>query len=402
MTSPDDSLRALMGQAPDLCMIMGVLEDAGHAAHLVGGAVRDAIMGRPVKDLDVSTSARPHDVADLFQRKGFEVVPTGIDHGTLTVVVGGEGYEITTWRRDVACDGRRAVIAVADRLEDDAIRRDFTFNALYADLRGHVLDPTGLGVQDALDQKVRFVGDATARIQEDALRILRFCRFHAVLGLPITAGEGADACRQQQAFLQDLSHERIGAEFLKIASAPRPGPVLSWMMETGVWEECLPDERPDPGGVEEKLDRMDRFMKEIGHDSRLEPRLALLLTRDQKDALRISKRISSKAVILRTAALSETSALELGYRHGLEDGRDILALRAALQGWGHLPSEVLADLDLGAKHSGRFPVRAKDLDGSFTGRAIGQELKRQEREWLDARFDDQVLGGSSGNRMHPF
>ncbi|MEM6728988.1 MAG: CCA tRNA nucleotidyltransferase, partial [Pseudomonadota bacterium] len=154
----------LEGEAAQL--VCKLLEEAGHQAWFVGGCVRNALMGAPVSDLDISTDARPEAVMALADAAGLRAIPTGIDHGTVTVIVAGIPFEITTFRRDVETDGRRAVVAFADRMEDDAQRRDFTVNALYADRSGEVRDPVG-GLPDLAERRFRFIGDAEARIRED-------------------------------------------------------------------------------------------------------------------------------------------------------------------------------------------------------------------------------------------
>ena len=175
-------------ESQDVC---AMLTDAGHSAYFVGGCVRNALLGAPVSDIDISTDARPDRVVALAREVGFHPVPTGIDHGTITVVANHIPHEITTFRKDVETDGRRAVVAFADTLDEDAHRRDFTMNALYADATGRVTDPVG-GLDDLADRYVRFIDDAAQRIREDYLRTLRFFRFNAWYG-DVSGGYDADA-----------------------------------------------------------------------------------------------------------------------------------------------------------------------------------------------------------------
>ena len=163
--------------------VLAMLEGGGHLAYVVGGCVRNALMGVPVSDVDIATDARPERVMALAEAAGLKPVPTGIDHGTVTVVAEGIGHEVTTFRADVETDGRRAVVRYSDDISEDAARRDFTMNALYADARGDVLDPLG-GLPDLEARRVRFIRDAGERIREDYLRILRFFRFNAWYGDP--------------------------------------------------------------------------------------------------------------------------------------------------------------------------------------------------------------------------
>ncbi len=163
---------------PGTQALCAALEAAGHRALFVGGCVRNAILGEPVGDVDLTTDATPEAVTRIAEAAGFRTVPTGLDHGTVTVIAGGLAHEVTTFRRDVETDGRRAVVAFSARIDEDAARRDLTMNALYADRMGTVIDPLG-GLADTLARRVRFVGDPETRIREDYLRILRFFRFHA-------------------------------------------------------------------------------------------------------------------------------------------------------------------------------------------------------------------------------
>ncbi len=201
-------------QRPATQSLCDALETAGFHAFFVGGCVRDGIIGRAVSDIDIATDARPDRVMQIAKEAGMKPVPTGIDHGTVTVVVDGFPHEVTTFRRDVETDGRRAVVAFSDRIEEDAERRDFTMNALYADARGAVFDPLGTGIVDLKARHVRFIGDPHDRIAEDTLRILRFFRFHAHYADPDGGldADGLAACAEMADGLAQLSRERVGAE----------------------------------------------------------------------------------------------------------------------------------------------------------------------------------------------
>ena len=199
-------------------------DGAGHAAYAVGGCVRNAAWA-PVTDVDIATSARPDAVIAWPKAAGLRAVPTGLAHGTVTLVTGGEGFEVTTFRRDVATDGRHAEVAFSDRIEDDAARRDFTMNALYADAAGQVLDPLG-GLDDLRARRLRFVGDPARRIAEDYLRILRFFRFHAQYGDPDHGldPDGLAACATGADGLARLSAERSRANCASLLAARDPAP----------------------------------------------------------------------------------------------------------------------------------------------------------------------------------
>ena len=191
--------------------VCGMLTDAGHRALFVGGCVRNELLGAAVADIDIATDARPERVMDLAGPAGLYTVPTGIGHGTVTVVADGQPFEVTTFRRDVETDGRRAVVAFTDSLKADARRRDFTMNALYAKPDGKILDPLG-GIDDLRHRRVRFIENAEARIREDYLRILRFFRFNAWYGDPESGldSEGLAACAALSEGLETLARERIG------------------------------------------------------------------------------------------------------------------------------------------------------------------------------------------------
>ncbi len=212
------------------------------SARFVGGCVRNALLGEAVADYDIATTIAPHDVAALLKSAKISVHETGLAHGTLTAVVDGTVYEITTLRRDVSTDGRRATIAFTDDWTEDAKRRDFTINALYADLDGKVYDPTGQGLDDIKVPKIRFVGNARGRIEEDYLRILRFFRFNAWYGQDKAMdADGLTACRELKAGLKTLSSERIWSELKKLLSAPAPFRTVNVMSVNGILETLLPE-----------------------------------------------------------------------------------------------------------------------------------------------------------------
>lgn len=222
--------------------VMAALETEGgpDCARFVGGCVRNALLGQPVDDIDIATQLTPEQTLAALKTAGLKAVPTGIEHGTVTAVSGGRPYEITTLRRDVATDGRRAVVAFTTDWAEDAARRDFGLNALYADAAGALFDPTGRGLADLAARRIVFVGDAETRIREDYLRILRFFRFHAWYGRGDPDAEGLRACRDNVDGLARLSAERVSKELLKLLSAPDPRPAVRAMGEAGVLSAVLP------------------------------------------------------------------------------------------------------------------------------------------------------------------
>lgn len=271
---------------------MKMLTDAGYQAYFVGGCVRNALIGTPVNDIDIATDALPEKVMQLAEAAGFRAVPTGIDHGTVTVVSKSIPHEITTYRNDVETDGRRAVVAFSTNITDDARRRDFTMNALYADIDGNVLDPLG-GLDDLKARRVRFVDDPNDRITEDYLRTLRFFRFHAWYGDP-QAGMDADALAAIASNLErldTLSRERVGSEFKKLLTARDPAPAVGAMMQAGVLTRLLP-------GAD------NQFLAPLVHlDAAFPPdpirRLAALGGQDVATRLRLSREDARHLKVLR-------------------------------------------------------------------------------------------------------
>lgn len=358
--------------------VCAALISGGAQALFVGGCVRNALLGVPVSDIDIATDARPERVLKLAAAAGIKAVPTGIDHGTVTLVSGGIAHEVTTFRRDVETDGRRAVVAFADRVEEDAARRDFTMNALYARPDGTVLDPLG-GLADLRAQRVRFIGDAAARIHEDYLRSLRYFRFHAWYGDPEKGfdPEALAAIAGNLDGLSRLSHERVGAEMLKLLAAPDPAPSVTAMRQTGVLARLL------PGADDRALAPLVHLEQAAGVAPDPIRRLAALGGEDVADRLRLSRAQARQLEQLRHAAEGTAEAGELGYRLGVDAARDALLLRAAICG---LPwdGDALESAAQGAR--ARFPIRAGDLMPRLQGPALGARLKQLEAEWIASGF----------------
>lgn len=226
--------------AAPLQKLLGVLSANGEGARVVGGAVRNTLLGQEVSDLDIATTCLPEETFRRAQNAGFKAVPTGIDHGTVTVIVEGRPYEVTTLRADVATDGRRAEVAFGRDWQVDAERRDFTINALYAEADGTVIDLVG-GLADIESRTLRFIGDPEQRIREDYLRILRFFRFFAWYGRGRPESEGLKACARLKGGLAKLSAERVWSELKKLLLAPDPSRALLWMRQAGVLTAVLPE-----------------------------------------------------------------------------------------------------------------------------------------------------------------
>ena len=226
--------------------VMTALEAAGGAgcARFVGGCVRNSLLGQPVDDIDIATLLTPDRTMAALKAAGLKAVPTGVEHGTVTGVSERRPYEITTLRRDVETDGRRAVVAFTQDWAEDAARRDFRLNALYADAEGRVFDPTGGGLDDAAAGRIVFVGQAETRIREDYLRILRFFRFYAWYGRGAPDAAGLAACAALKDGMAQLSAERVSKELLKLLAAPDPRPAVRAMDEAGALAQVLPQVQP--------------------------------------------------------------------------------------------------------------------------------------------------------------
>ncbi len=369
--------------------VLRALTGAGHQAWFVGGCVRNALLGLPVSDIDIATDALPDQVITLAARAGLRPVPTGLPHGTVTVVSGGVAHEVTTFRRDVQTDGRRAVVAFSGTIGEDARRRDLTINALYAGADGYVRDPTGKGLADLKACRVRFIGDAGGRIREDYLRILRFFRFYAWYG---GRGRGPDAdglaaCAANAAGMKALSSERVGAEMLKLLAAPDPSPAMAVMAGAGVLAHVL------PGAGATWLPGLVAAEAAAGAGPDPLRRLAAIYGDgeggDTAARLRLSRAETRRLRLLRDWAGQAAGAAELGYRLGEGAALDVVLLRAALS--GQMPgdgvavvTEAIPAIRSGARAT--FPVRAGDLAPRLSGPALGAALRRLETDWIRSGF----------------
>jgi len=364
--------------APATQAVCAALTEAGHQALFVGGCVRNALLGVPVGDIDIATDALPQAVMQLATDAGLKPVPTGIDHGTVTVVSDGKPHEVTTFREDVDTFGRHAQVAFGTDLHADARRRDFTMNALYARPDGTVIDPLG-GIDDLTARRVRFIGDGAIRIKEDYLRILRFFRFHACYG---DAGAGLDpdalaACASHLDGLAGLSRERVGAEMRKLLAAPDPVPSVAAMQTAGVLWAILPgaDARP--------LAPLVHLESETNTAPNALRRLVALGGEDISDRLRLSRAEARRLTLLRDGATTTMPPAELGYRYGATDGMDVLLLRAALL---DVPLDPKAPDILERGANATFPIKPADLMPDYTGPALGQRLQELEDRWIASGF----------------
>ncbi|SFJ79611.1 CCA tRNA nucleotidyltransferase [Jannaschia pohangensis] len=346
--------------------VFALLEEAGFRALAVGGCVRNAALGASVADIDIATDATPDRVMELALAADLRTIPTGLDHGTVTVVSGGIPHEITTFRRDVETDGRHATVAFSDDVAEDAGRRDFTMNALYAQADGTVIDPLG-GLPDLAARHVRFIRDPAARITEDYLRILRFFRFTAWYGDPTLGldAEGLAACAELQDGLDRISRERVGSELRKLLSAPDPAPCVAAMAQSGILSRLM------PGADASALAPLVHFGG-AGWIARL-----AVLGGDASD-LRLSRAEDRALHDIATAARDGTAPFDLGDALGAEAARDALLVRAALMG---APPDPRALTEAAEGAAADFPLTAGDLMPDLTGPALGQGLARARALW---------------------
>jgi len=361
---------------PRTIRVFDAIEGAGHRLYYVGGVVRNAALGLPVSDIDLATDARPEAVTEAVEAEGLKPVPTGVDHGTVTVVSDGLAHEVTTFRHDIETDGRRAVVAFSDRIEDDAARRDFTINALYADRQGEVIDTVG-GLADLAARRLRFVGDAEARIREDYLRILRYFRFHAHYA-DTGAGfepETLSAIAANSAGIETLSAERTGREMLRLLEADDPAPELATMAAVGVLGRVLPGSDP------EAVARLVAL--EQGNTPDALRRLAALGGEDVAERFRLSRAEARRLDDMCRGVESSAGLSEIAWRKGADTALDIALLRAAATG-APLAPDTKERIERGER--AEFPLRPADLMPAYDGAALGARLSKLERCWIASGF----------------
>jgi poly(A) polymerase len=358
----------------DLAALVAAL-GAGEARY-VGGAVRDTLLGLPVKDIDMATALLPEAVIARLDAAGIRNVPTGIEHGTVTAVLSGGPVEITTLRHDVSTDGRHATVAFASDWREDAARRDFTINALYADpVTGTISDWFG-GLTDLDARRVRFIGDARQRIREDHLRILRYFRFQARFGSQPADTEAEEACAELASTLKGLSRERIGMETMNLLGLPDPAPTVARMAQLGVLAQILPEAR------HEALDALVAHEQTQGVAPDPLRRLAALLPADPALAEQIASRFrlsSAQKKRLATAAARSGEAGEpraLAYRLGRSEALDRLLLAGA-------EIAPLVDWDIP-----QFPLKGGEIvaRGIKAGPEVARTLRSLENRWISEGF----------------
>lgn len=392
-------MRAAIAQLldrPGAKEIFAALDGDGEEIRIVGGAVRNALLGEEVADMDIAATALPEVVAARAEKAGFRVVPTGLDHGSLTLVGAGAHFEVTSLREDVETDGRRAKVRFGRDFRADALRRDFTINALSVDARGRIYDYVG-GLDDLAARRVRFIGAPERRIAEDYLRILRFFRFSAYYGAGPLDPAGFSTCIALRAGLRLLSHERIGAEMLKILAAPRKNAVVEIMAQAGLLAFL---------GVAPWPARHAKMAAIFSARGVSDPLLALaaLALHGESDADILTEALRlSKAQKRRLEAMARVAAAWHGaekppaparlrealFLHGAGAARDGLALIQAESGAAPDDADFLsADRFLRDTPAPSMPFAASDLSakGVARGPKLGAALKRLQALWIRAGF----------------
>jgi poly(A) polymerase len=379
--------------SPSVRTIFGLVDRAGEVGRVVGGAVRNCLMEKPVHEIDFATTLVPDELMEIAAAGGVKAIPTGIEHGTVTLVLDGRGFEVTTLREDIDTDGRHAVVRFGSDWEADARRRDFTFNALSVDASGVVRDPVG-GYSDLIARRVRFIGDPDRRIREDHLRILRLFRFQAAYGEGPIDTPGLAAAMRHRDGLRALSAERINHEMGRLLLATGAGAVAHDMEDSGLLLLIL-------GGIS-RASRLDTAIA-VECDAKIEPsyprRLAALSVDIAEDAERVAKRLrlsnADRLVLHECASMPETwptppgldQAREAQYRAGRARSVDSLVYAAARGRGDHSDwANLLRSLE--SSESQEFPLTGKDAlaAGIAPGPEVGALLARLEEWWIAQQF----------------
>ncbi len=370
-------------------------------ARFVGGCVRDVLLQREEAgaDIDIATPLAPQEVMQRLSAAGFRVIPTGIAHGTVTAVREGRVYEVTTLRADIRTDGRHAVVRFSRRWEEDATRRDFTMNALYMDRDGSIYDYVG-GLADIEARRIRFIGDAEARIREDYLRILRFFRFHAWYGRGDADSKALEACARHAPGMRRLSRERIHAEWLKLLAAPAPAASVRLMEECGVLAVVLPRVRVrDITALdnEDGIDALARFGALLPAEEACRRTIGERLRLSNRNRRRLLASLPVIATGCRALA-DEARLRRLAYFHGAPAVADALAFCAAgMEGQAEQRRFLALRRDIVVFTPPLFPLSGRDAlaAGAVPGPALGSALRRVEAWWAERDFTperDACLG----------
>ena len=350
----------------------------GYQVLFVGGCVRNTILKMPVTDIDLATDAQPEEIIKIAKENNIRFVPTGLAHGTITLIIDNKNYQITTFRTDFDHDGRYAKVEFTESLLLDASRRDLTINALYCNHVGEVIDPLN-GLDDIKKQKIKFIGNPNERIKEDNLRILRFFRFQAIYGnknLEIDS-IALEACHNHKSKLAALSKERITSELRKILSAPNPLEVIIKMNETGVLNELF--QKVSIDSLEAYLKTEEKFKININWLGRL---LSLQVTQ-KEESLKLTRCEFKFLKQTKSAIDNQIHVLEFSYYNGVENGK----IYSILQNFRHniiLSKNLLNQINSLATK--KFPITAKDLMPEISGKKLGEALRSLEDRWIKSNF----------------
>ena len=363
---------------PSAQKLSKLYKNFGYQVLFVGGCVRNTILKMPVTDIDLATDAQPEEIIKIAEENNIRFVPTGLAHGTITLIIDNKNYQITTFRTDFDHDGRYAKVEFTESLLLDASRRDLTINALYCNHVGEVIDPLN-GLDDIKKQKIKFIGNPNERIKEDNLRILRFFRFQAIYGnknLEIDS-IALEACHNHKSKLAALSKERITSELRKILSAPNPLEVIIKMNETGVLNELFQNVSID--SLEAYLKTEEKFKININWLGRL---LSLQVTQEE-ESLKLTRCEFKFLKQTKSAIENQIHVLEFSYYNGVENGK----IYSILQNFRHniiLSKNLLNQINSLATK--KFPITAKDLMPEISGKKLGEALRSLEDRWIKSNF----------------
>ncbi|MEO1406777.1 MAG: CCA tRNA nucleotidyltransferase [Pseudomonadota bacterium] len=380
---------------PETQRLLQALEAARPGGNrFVGGCVRNTLMRRVVDDIDIATQLLPEDVISALRKSDIRAIPTGIEHGTVTAVVNHVPFEITTLRKDVETDGRRAVVAFTEDWAEDAMRRDFRLNALYAEPDGTIHDPTGGGLDDARDGRIIFIGEADTRLREDYLRILRFFRFNAWYGAGIDSA-GLAACERQRDGLEQIAAERVWKELKKLLEAPDPRASVAAMAKIDLLVDVF--QAVDGASVMSTLIYLEREARLQADPLR---RLLAFMPKELDTALSIAARLkmsNKERDRLTDWAAADTQLIEdlsgpkiraAVYLLGYETLADVVLLKAAGAGGGDIDLALAGLAEARGWEPPDLPVTGQDLvnAGFKSGPLIGKYLADLEAEWIDSDF----------------
>lgn len=391
-------------QDPALGRILTLLNADGAQTRVVGGAVRNSLLGEPVGDIDLATTLLPTEVMARAEAANIKAVPTGIDHGTITLVLEGKPFEVTTLRRDVTTNGRHADVAFGTDWQEDAERRDFTINALYADQSGTIIDLVG-GMADIESATLRFIGDANKRIAEDYLRVLRFFRFFAWYGRGRPDANGLRACAAARDHLGQLSAERVWSEIKKLLSAKDPGRALLWMRQAGVLSAIVPE--TEKWGID-ALPSLIASQNALNWDAEPLLRLAAMVPDNAERMNGLSQRLKlskAEAQFLQDFAKAPKIAVDLGelaldrllYQNGKQGiVAKLKLLLASARSKAEGDTEAMAQSARLSRLLQRaqtfekpeFPLSGADVmaHGVAAGPRVGTILRELESTWVQANF----------------